>query len=123
MKKELTALREQLVNKSQELEVGGTNFLWQSGLLLSKVSLLRGTTSPPRLRPRGYESFRRERGLFSPLERNLSVFVSSSPVSTLALSHPFLLSAYFPATDNREYLTAGKSACEKESASQRKAGC
>lgn len=31
MKKELTALREQLVNKSQELEVGGTNFLWQSG--------------------------------------------------------------------------------------------
>lgn len=47
MKKELTALREQLVNKSQELEVGGTNFLWQSGLLLSKVSLLRGTTSPP----------------------------------------------------------------------------
>lgn len=47
MKKELTALREQLVNKSQELEVGGTNFLWQSGLLLSKVSFLRGTTSPP----------------------------------------------------------------------------
>lgn len=45
IKKELTALREQLVNKSQELEVGGTNFLWQSGLLLSKVSLLRGTTS------------------------------------------------------------------------------
>ena len=30
MKKELTALHEQLVNKSQELKVGETDFLWQS---------------------------------------------------------------------------------------------
>lgn len=54
MKKELTALREQLVNKSQELEVGGTNFLWQSGPPLSKVSFLRGTEndkSPVALAP------------------------------------------------------------------------
>lgn len=27
--KELTSLREQLVNKNQELQVGGTRFLWQ----------------------------------------------------------------------------------------------
>lgn len=38
MKKELTALREQLVNKSQELQVGGTDFQWQSGLQSRKVS-------------------------------------------------------------------------------------
>lgn len=31
MKKELTALREQLVNNTQELKAGGTNVLWQSG--------------------------------------------------------------------------------------------
>lgn len=37
MKKELTALREQLVNKSQELKVGGTNFRWQSGPQSRKV--------------------------------------------------------------------------------------
>ncbi len=43
MKKELTALREQLVNKSQELKVGGTNFLWQSGPQSQKVSFLCGT--------------------------------------------------------------------------------
>ena len=36
MKKELTALREQLVNNSQELKVGGTNFLWQCGASESK---------------------------------------------------------------------------------------
>lgn len=40
MKKELTALSEQLVNKSQELEVGGTNFPWQSGPPIAKVSFL-----------------------------------------------------------------------------------
>lgn len=36
MKKELAALREQLVNKSQELQVGGTNFRWQLGLGVKK---------------------------------------------------------------------------------------
>lgn len=40
MKKELTALREQLVNKSQELEVGGTNFRWQYGPQSRKVFFL-----------------------------------------------------------------------------------
>lgn len=43
MKKELTVLREQLVNKTQELKVGGTNFLWQSGPQSRKVSFLCGT--------------------------------------------------------------------------------
>lgn len=43
MKKELTALREQLVNKSQELKVGGTNFRWQSGPKSRKVPFLCGT--------------------------------------------------------------------------------
>lgn len=43
MKKELTVLREQLVNKSQELKVGGTNFRQQSGSQSQKVSLLCGT--------------------------------------------------------------------------------
>lgn len=42
MKRELTALREQLVDKSKELEVGGTNFLWLSGLRFKKVSFLCG---------------------------------------------------------------------------------
>lgn len=51
MKKELTALREQLVNNSQELKVGGAHFLWRSGPSESKKSLFcvaRNTTSPPR---------------------------------------------------------------------------
>lgn len=43
MKKELTALREQLVNKSQELKVGGANFMWQCGPQIWKVSYLCGT--------------------------------------------------------------------------------
>lgn len=48
MKKELTALREQLVNKSQELKVGGTNFLWQLGLSVKKslFCVALNTTSP-----------------------------------------------------------------------------
>jgi len=43
MKKELTALREQLVNTSQELKVGGTNFPWRSGPQSQEVSVLCGT--------------------------------------------------------------------------------
>lgn len=43
MKKELTALREQLVNKDQELKVSGPNFQWQPGPPSQKVSSLRDT--------------------------------------------------------------------------------
>lgn len=39
MKKELTALREQLVNKSLQLKVGGTNFMWKCE---PQMSFLRG---------------------------------------------------------------------------------
>lgn len=40
MKKELTSLREQLVNKDQELKVDGVNFPWQCGSLSLQVSFL-----------------------------------------------------------------------------------
>lgn len=40
IKEELSALREQLVNRSQELEVGGANTAWQSGAHNRKVSFL-----------------------------------------------------------------------------------
>lgn len=40
MKKELTSLREQLVNKDQELKVDGVNFPWQHGSLSLQVSFL-----------------------------------------------------------------------------------
>lgn len=40
MKKELTSLREQLVNKDHELKVDGVNFPWQRGSLRLQVSFL-----------------------------------------------------------------------------------
>lgn len=40
MKKELTSLREQLVNKDQELKVDGVNFQWQCRSLSLQVSFL-----------------------------------------------------------------------------------
>lgn len=43
MKNELTALREQLANKSQEFKVGGTNIQWQCGPQRRKVSFQCGT--------------------------------------------------------------------------------
>jgi len=91
MKKELTTLREQLVSKSQELQVGRTNFLWQYGPQIQKslFCVASNTTSIPWLKPQAFESFRGQGGLFSPLEHNLSVFVSplhSSPLLCLILS-------------------------------------
>lgn len=48
MKKELTALREQLVNNSQELKVGGTNLRGSLGLGVKKslFCVALNTTSP-----------------------------------------------------------------------------
>lgn len=43
MKKELTSLREQLVNKSQELEVDGVSFLQLCRSLSFQVASLRST--------------------------------------------------------------------------------
>lgn len=47
MKKELTSLREQLVNKSQELQVDGVRVLWLCGSLSLQVFLLRFTGYNP----------------------------------------------------------------------------
>lgn len=95
MKKELTALRERLVNKSQELKVGGTNFPWQLGLSVKKISFLCGTEhdKPPCGFSHGHLNHLEQRRLLSPLEHNLPV---SLCLFILALPHPVLRSAFFP---------------------------
>lgn len=55
--KELTSLREQLVNKNQELKVGGTRFLWQyvPQLQKSTFGLALDTTSSLWLKPESFK--------------------------------------------------------------------
>lgn len=79
MKKELTALHEQLVNKSQELKVGGSPGLRVKTFL-----------SIPFGCSHGRSSCRRGRGLFSALEYNLCVFVPSPQAFYPRSVSPFL---------------------------------
>lgn len=92
MKKELTALREQLVNNTQELKAGGTMFCGSLGLKSQEVYFLCDTEhdESPWATATGITRLE-ETGLLSPLEHNLYVFVCLLPLSALAISHPFLL--------------------------------
>lgn len=124
--KELTSLHEQLVNKTQELQVCRTNSMWQHVPLIQKSLLLCGTEldkAPLWVKPRALESFKGQGGLFSSLEHNHSVFVSTSLVFILTESHLFPLLTPPFSTDNTEYLAAEKTVYVMERNSRRKAGC
>lgn len=100
MKKELTSLREQLVNKSRELQVDGVSFLQLCGSLSFQVSFLRST--------RCNQAFSHFLLPWPLLESENSCFTILNTISQ-NLSHPVLLSCHL----KQRFFSLLQCLCEK----------